>query len=88
MAVQTNIEKTIPALYKRNTLNTAMFAFVRGARCTLHTLTVKDAILMFMTDYGLEEDDDYNSSSAEATYYRMQQELLETKTKLNTSKNG
>ena len=64
----------IPALYKRNALNLSMFAFVKGARATLHTITVDDALSLFMDSYGLDEDS-FNSASARATYYRMAAEL-------------
>lgn len=75
MPVQTETEKLLPALYKRTALNLSMFAFVRGVRATLHTIKVADAIAMFMESYGVDEDE-YNTSSAASTYFRMQKELL------------
>lgn len=75
MPVQTAAEKQIPALYKRTALNLSMFAFVRGVRFTLHTISIADAIGMFMDSYGLDEDD-LNRKSAQSTFMRMQNELL------------
>lgn len=72
------IEKQIPALYRRNALNLSLFAYVRGVRSALHTITVVQAIDMFMGDYGLN-DDNFNRGSALTTYNRMQKELINLK---------
>lgn len=74
----TELEKEIPKLYRRSALNMLMFAFVRGARAALHTLTIKDAILMFMEDFELD-DDEFNYQTALTTYAQMQKELIKTK---------
>lgn len=62
-----NLEKGIPALYRRSALSMLMFGYVQGVRATLHTVTVKAAIRMFMTHYGLT-DDNYNADSALTTF--------------------
>ena len=83
MPVQTEIEKTIPDLYKRSALNHLMFGFVRGVRETLHTVSVHDAVFMFMECFGLD-DDSYNSKSAMTTFARMQNDLINTKKTSNS----
>lgn len=72
------IQKQIPALYRQNALNLSLFAYIRGVRAALHTVTVVQAIDMFMNDYGLEEDD-FNRKSALTTYNRMQKYLITLK---------
>lgn len=72
------IQKQIPALYRQNALNLSLFAYIRGVRSALHTVTVIKAIDMFMEDYGLD-DDNFNRSSALTTYNRMQKELITLK---------
>lgn len=78
MAKETSIEKTIPKLYKRTALSQMMFAFVRGVRATLHTVTIDEAIRMFMDDMDLT-DDDFNVESARSAYHLMQKELINLK---------
>ncbi len=78
MPKQINIQLSIPALYKRSALNHLMFGFVTGVRATLHTVTIKEAVYMFMDAYGLSHED-YNSDSALITFNRMQKELLNIK---------
>lgn len=78
MPKRTAIENQIPALYKRNALNLSLFGYIRGARAALHTISVPEAIGMFMEEYGLD-DDDINRLSALNTYNRMQKELLNLK---------
>ena len=69
------IEESIPKLYRRNALNLSMFAFIRGVRAALPTVSVPLAIDMFMEHYGLN-DDNFNRGSARNTYNFMQKELL------------
>lgn len=78
MPKRTQIENLIPALYKRSVLNIALFAYIRGVRSTLPTLTLAQAVDMFMEDWGLDEDE-FNRNSALTTYDRMQKELINTK---------
>ena len=78
MPKETNIESSIPTLYKRNALSLLMFGFVNGVRATLHTITIKEAVYMFMEAYGLNHDD-YNSDSALVIYNRMQKDLVNVK---------
>ena len=76
MARETPIEQTIPAIYKRTSLSLLMYGFVTGARAALHTITVANAIRMFMDEYGLT-DDTYNFDSAMNTYFRIQRDIIE-----------
>lgn len=69
------IEKQIPELYRANALSLSLFAYVRGARSALHTITVSQAVDMFMAEYGLT-DDTYNKESAVTTYNRMQNKFI------------
>lgn len=78
MAKETQIEKTIPKLYKRNALNLMMFAFVRGVRATLHTITISNAIRMFMENMELSGEE-YDSESARSTFHLLQKELINLK---------
>ena len=78
MPKRTQIENLIPALYKRSVLNIALFAYIRGVRSTLPTLTLAQAVDMFMEDWGLDEDE-FNRNSALTTYDRMQKELINKK---------
>ena len=71
----TGIEARIPAIYRRSALNHMMFGYVTGVRATLHTIPMRDALLMFMESFGLD-DDDFNIASALTTYNRMQKEFL------------
>lgn len=75
MSKVSKIERTIPSLYRRTALSQYMFAFVLGVRATLHTVTVKDAISMFMKQFNLTEEQ-YSADSAMVTYNRMFKELL------------
>lgn len=72
--MKSQLEKSIPALYRRTALSQLMFGFVTGCRNTLHTITIHDAILMFMDVYGLSPDE-YNVDSAKVIYNRMSKEL-------------
>lgn len=71
-------QKQIPALYRQNALNLSLFAYIRGVRSALHTVSVAQAIDMFMKDYGLD-DDTFNRNSALTTYDRMQKDLITLK---------
>ena len=70
------IENIIPELYRSSILNASMFAFVKGAREALHTLTIEQSVDMFMEVYGLN-DDTYNRESAVTTFGRMNKKLIE-----------
>jgi len=72
------IESTIHKIYRRNALNLSLFAYVLGVRSALHTITIPQAVDMFMQEFGLD-DDTFNRASAITTFNRMQKELLITK---------
>ena len=78
MPKTSEIEKLIPKIYRQNALNLSLFAYIRGVRTALHTVTVVQAIDMFMEDYGLD-DDNFNRGSALTTYNRMQKDLITLK---------
>lgn len=71
------IENQIPALYRAKAINMLMFGYVRGARATLPTVTIKMAIDMFMKDFGLS-DDDFNRDTAEKTFNDTQKQLIKS----------
>lgn len=75
MPKTSKIEELIPKIYRQNALNLSLFAYVRGVRSALHTVTVVQAIDMFMDDFGLD-DDNFNRGSGLTTYNRMQKELI------------
>ena len=72
------IEKFIPALWRCSPLNLCLFSYIRGVRGALHTITITQAIDMFMEEYGLD-DDNFNRGSALTTYNRMQKFLINLK---------
>lgn len=78
MPKQSNVEKIIPAIYKRTALSQMMFAYVLGCRSALHTVSVEQAILMFMEEFDITHDE-YNTESAEVIYHRMYKDLMELK---------
>lgn len=65
----------IPAMYKESFLNISLFAYVRGVRSALHTVTVSSAVDMFIEGYGLDRDI-YDKASAITTYNRMQNKFI------------
>ena len=75
MPKSSNIENTIPKLYRRSALNQMMFAYVCGCRSALHTLSITACISLFMHEFGLTEED-YNSDSARVEYNKMRKELI------------
>lgn len=73
---ETEVEKTIPRIYKRSALNKLMYGYVKGMRRALSTISVEYAIEEFMKDFGLTHDT-YNKLSALSAFNRMQQEHRE-----------
>lgn len=82
MPKTTGIELKIPAIYRRSALNLMMFGYVTGVRATLHTVSMRDAMFMFMESFDLE-DEDFNVASGLTTYNRMQKEFLNQNTELS-----
>lgn len=78
MPKQSKIERLVPSLYKRTALSQMMFAYVLGCRSALHTVSVEQAIIMFMEEFELTHDD-YNTESAEVIYHRMYRDYIELK---------
>ena len=78
MPKQILIEKAIPNLYKKSALNLLMFGYVRGVTTTIHTISIEQAIMMFMEDFHLDIDE-YNLKSAMTTYNRTQKDLITLK---------
>ena len=56
------------------TINLLLYGFVCGVRDALPSITIKDAILMFMEEFDLD-DDDFNIDSAAVIIDRMNKEL-------------
>lgn len=75
MPKPSEIEKQIPELFRANALNLMLFGYVRGVKSALHTLTISQAVDMFMKEYGLT-DDNYNRESAITSYNRMQNKFI------------
>lgn len=71
MPRESEIEKLVPKLYKQSALNLLMFGYVAGVRGILDSVTIKDAIQLFMDDYDLTHDD-INIDTAANTFNRMQ----------------
>lgn len=80
MPKEQEVLKPIPALYKTNALNLLAFAYIRGVRETVHTVTEKQAIKMFMNSFELEEDE-FNLDSALFTYSRTKKKETSRKRK-------
>jgi len=70
--------KQVPAIFRYSALNLIMFGYVRGVRETLHTITIKDALRMFMASVELTEDE-FNIDSAKVIYNDMQNNLTKHK---------
>jgi len=78
MAKESILEQNIGTIYKKSTLNLLMYGFVTGVRATLHTVTIENAVRMFMEAYNIG-DAEYNIESGVATYGRMRKEFLNIK---------
>lgn len=76
MPKQSKLESTIPALYKRTALNQLMFGYVLGCRAAMQTITIAEAIVMFMEAFKIDHDE-FNIDSALVTFNRMQSELMQ-----------
>lgn len=74
MPSRNGIRAQIPALYQRSALNLSLYAFVRGVRAALPTVSVKDAVFLFMEEYGLTEEL-FNSDSAIVAFHEMNREI-------------
>lgn len=75
MPKKNKIEYAIPRLYRSNALSLLLFGYIKGARSTLHTITIDEAITMFMSDFNLT-DEDINTESAKVIFNRMQKDLI------------
>lgn len=75
MASISKTENNIERIYRRSAENLLMFAFVRGARATLHTVTIDKALEMFRVDMGIEIDD-FSIPSNRTIFNRMNEELF------------
>jgi len=69
------IEKKIPALFRRNSLDHMMFGFVHGVRNVLPSTSIKEAVSLFMSTQDLTEDD-YPLTSAMTIFNRMNKEFI------------
>lgn len=72
------ISGKIPRIYQRCALDLMMFGYVCGVRNTLHTITIPQAILMFIEEYEIEIED-FNTKSALVIFNRMQKEMIDSK---------
>tara|TARA_R110000787_G_scaffold97665_4_gene201312 strand:+ start:11330 stop:11563 length:234 start_codon:yes stop_codon:yes gene_type:complete len=75
MPSRSGVENSVPKIYQRTALSLMLFGYVTGVRATLHTVTLDQAVNMFIESYGLDEDD-YNTESAKNNFNRMQKEFL------------
>ena len=78
MSKGSKIEGEIPKIYKRTSLNLLMYGFVCGVRDALPIVTVKDAVFMFMENFGLDYED-FNESSAAVIIDRMNKEIKDAR---------
>lgn len=64
----------IPRFYKWQTFDHLMFGYVEGLMKALPAMSVTDAILLFLKEYDLSEDE-YCFENARGTYYRISKSL-------------
>jgi len=79
---KSKIENCIPRIYQRQAITLLMYAFVRGARWALHSLTIKEAAEAFIEQFGISPED-YSLDSVMVIYQRTHKEFIEdAKTKV------
>ena len=75
MPKEKEIEKSIPAFYKKSVIDLCMYAWVQGITYLLPGVKVKDAIGFFMKEYKLTEED-YPIETAMRNYTRIANDFL------------
>jgi hypothetical protein len=80
MPKEKEIEKSIPAFYKKSAVDLCMFSYVQGfmGHCRLiafPTTRVRDAIKLFMKEYNLNEED-YPIETAIRNYSKIASDFL------------
>lgn len=69
--------KPITKFMKRSAYHQGMFFWVRALLINMPSLTVKDAVVNFMVNHGIEEKTDDNSNSLIREYHRIRKEYYE-----------
>lgn len=67
-----NVQK----FYRFQTFDHIMFGYVQGLRKALPSMTLSDAILMFLDSFEIQEDN-YCFDTAKQTYYRILNSIIE-----------
>ena len=78
MSKEKPFENKIPAFYKKNAIDIAMFGWVLGMRRGLPAVKTNKSIELFLHEFKLSEDD-YPLRSALVTYERIQKEFNDLK---------
>lgn len=66
----------VPKFYRFQTFDHIMFGYVQGLRKALPSMTLSDAILMFLDSFEIQEDN-YCFDTAKQTYYRILNSIVE-----------
>jgi hypothetical protein len=82
MSKEKPFENRIPAFYKKNAIDMALFGYVKGMRRGLPTVKINKSIRLFLDDFGLNEDE-YPEDSAVRAYTRIAEDFLWLDKKIN-----
>ena len=74
MPSEREFEKRIPALYRRKTMDVFMFGYVSGIIDTLDSVSIKQAITIFLYRHNISEDD-FNFDTAIQCYYKIRDDI-------------
>ena len=66
----------IPRFYKFQTIDHIMFGYVHGLRRIVRTMSVSEAIRIFLDSFQIDEDN-YCFDTAKMTYYRILNSIIE-----------
>ena len=75
MPKEKEIEKSIPAFYKKNVIDICMFSYVQGFTSALPAVKIRDAICYFMKCYNLQESD-YPIDTAVKNFSRINNDFI------------
>jgi len=69
------LDKEVPAMYRKNTLDTMIYTFIDAQRFTIPGISVKESALSFLKHYKIDESD-LSLEKVTQTFFRIQKELL------------
>jgi hypothetical protein len=63
----------IPKLYKRQAIDLLVFAYTKGVRKALPSVSVRESIMLFMVEFNVDESE-FPLERLRKEYYRLQEE--------------